>query len=211
MGSKVQPPPSRACLNFNHRRKYQKMEEKLSDKLLSLATIWWFGPLSGAAIAIGFTNVVGVCLCLLYYLSNLQQISLSLILVLFTTCLLLFSNTLLMYGAVRNKTHFLLSWLIIDSLSVLAAIVFLVVQWEGLAQFRVPLVAASVLSVYFVAVVSSYYHELKAPAELKKLKEKSVVVSITEKEDCEVKISEEETLSLPSLPRPDEVIPIQVS
>ena len=29
------------------------MEEKLSDKLLSLATIWWFGPLSGAAIAIG--------------------------------------------------------------------------------------------------------------------------------------------------------------
>lgn len=197
------------------------MEEKLSDKLLSLATIWWFGPLSGAAIAIGFTNVVGVCLCLLYYLSNLQQISLSLVLVLFTTCLLLFSNTLLMYGALRNKTHFLLSWLIIDSLSVLAAIVYLVVQWEDLAEFRVPLVAASILSVYFVAVVSSYYHELKAPGELKKLKEKSVVVNITEKEDDEVKITEEETvlvtldqeetLSLPSLPRPDEVIPIQVS
>jgi len=188
---------------------------------LSLATIWWFGPLSGAAIAIGFTNVVGVCLCLLYYLSNLQQISLNLILVLFTTCLLLFSNTLLMYGAVRNKTHFLLSWLIIDSLSVLAAIVYLVVKWGDLAEFRVPLVAASILSVYFVAVVSSYYHELKAPEELKKLKEKSVVLSITEKDDCEVKITEEETvlvtldqeetLSLPSLPRPDEVIPIKVS
>ena len=214
------------------------MEEKFSDKLLSLATIWWFGPLSGAAIAIGqlsalplnnfyiffvsgFTNVVGVSLCLLYYLSNLQQISLNLILVLFTACLLLFSNTLLMYGAVKNKTHFLLSWLIIDSLSVLAAIVYLVVQWADLAEFRVPLVAASILSVYFVAVVSSYYHELKAPEELKKLKEKSVVLSITEKEDCEVKITEEETvlvtldqeetLSLPSLPRPDEVIPIQVS
>ena len=166
--------------------------------------------------------MVGVCLCLLYYLSNLQQISLNLILVLFTTSLLLFSNTLLMYGAVRNKTHFLLSWLIIDSLSVLAAIVYLIVQWEDLAEFRVPLVAASILSVYFVAVVSSYYHELKAPEELKKLKEKSVVLSITEKEDCEVKITEEETvlvrldqeeetLSLPSLPRPDEVIPIQIS
>ena len=165
--------------------------------------------------------MVGVCLCLLYYLSNLQQISLNLILVLFTTCLLLFSNTLLMYGAVRNKTHFLLSWLIIDSLSVLAAIIYLAVQWEDLAEFRVPLVAASILSVYFVAVVSSYYHELKAPEELKKLKEKSVVLNITEKDDCEVKITEEETvlvtldqeesLSLPSLPRPDEVIPIQVS
>merc|ERR1711997_44997 len=218
MGSKVQPPAHRACFNFNLRTKQQKMEEKLSDKLLSLATIWWFGPLSGAAIAIGFTNVVGVCLCLLYYLSNLQQISLSLILVLFTTCLLLFSNTLLMYGALKNKTHFLLSWLIIDSLSVLAAIVYLVVKWQDLAEFRVPLVAASVLSVYFVAVVSSYYHELKAPA---KLKEKSVVLNITEKEDGELKITEEETvlvtldqeetLSLPSLPRPDEVIPIQVS
>ena len=81
--------------------------------------------------------------------------------------------------------------------------------------------AASILSVYFVAVVSSYYHELKAPAELQKLKEKSVVLSITEKDDCEVKITEEETvlvtldqeesLSLPALPRPDEVIPIKVS
>ena len=81
--------------------------------------------------------------------------------------------------------------------------------------------ASSILSVYFVAVVSSYYHELKAPEELKKLKEKSVVLSITEEDDCQVKITEEETvlvtldqedsLSLPGLPRPDEVIPIQGS
>ena len=81
--------------------------------------------------------MVGVCLCLLYYLSNLQQISLNLILVVFATLLLLFSNTLLMYGAVRQKTHFLLSWLVIDSLSVLAAIVYLVVQWDNLEEFRV--------------------------------------------------------------------------
>ena len=82
--------------------------------------------------------------------------------------------------------------------------------------------AASLLSVYFVAVVSSFYHELKAPEELKKQKEKSVVLNITEREeDCQVRISEEETvlvtleqeetLSLPALPRPEEVIPIQSS
>ena len=86
---------------------------------------------------------------------------------------------------------------------------------------QVPLVAASLLSVYFIAVVSSFYHELKAPEELKKQKDKSVVLNITEREDCQVRISEEETvlvtleqeetLSLPALPRPEEVIPIQPS
>ena len=90
--------------------------------------------------------MVGVCLSLLYYLSNLQQISLNLILVLAATLLLLFSNTLLMFGAVRHKTHFLLSWLIIDSISVLAAIVYLVVEWDNLVEFRVSLMTRKYFS-----------------------------------------------------------------
>ena len=41
------PPPGHPA------QKYTKMDEKFASKILSLARIWWFGPLSGAVIAVG--------------------------------------------------------------------------------------------------------------------------------------------------------------
>ena len=56
----------------------------------------------------GLTNIVGVCLCLLYYLSNLSTISLNLILVLFSVAMLLFANMMVMLGGVKSKQQFLI-------------------------------------------------------------------------------------------------------
>ena len=130
------------------------MDEKFASKILSLARIWWFGPLSGAVIAVGewfasvivitnsilllgFTNIVGVCLTLLYYLSNLEKISLNLILVLFSVSMLLFANMTLMLGAVKNKQQFLIPWLAITAIAILVAVVYCVIQWDSLIKFRV--------------------------------------------------------------------------
>ena len=85
----------------------------------------------------GFTNIVGVCLTLLYYLSNLEKISLNLILVLFSVSMLLFANMTLMLGAVKNKQQFLIPWLAITAIAILVAIVYCVILWDSLIQFRV--------------------------------------------------------------------------
>ena len=132
------------------------MEEQTITKILSLARIWWFGPLSGAVIAIGkmdkfsetfdilsfvlgLTNIVGVCLSLLYYLSNLTTISLNLILVLFSVAMLLFANMMVMLGAVKSRQQFLIPWLAITSLSIMAAVVYSAIKWDEINEFRVRL------------------------------------------------------------------------
>jgi len=132
------------------------MEDKLYSKILSLASIWWFGPLSGAVIAIGFTDIIGVCLSLLYYLSNLTTISLNLILVLFSVAMLLFANLMLMLAGLKNRQQFLIPWLAITTLALISAIVYCSINWESLQEFRAPLVASMLLSIYFIAVVSSF-------------------------------------------------------
>ena len=74
-----------------------------------------------------------------------------------------------------------------------------------------------ILSLYFLVVVSSFYHELVAPADLIKQKEKAAVSFITEKEGGSVSVNIEEQTVLvnleqdpsPALPRhpcPEEVI-----
>lgn len=77
-----------------------------------------------------------------------------------------------------------------------------------------------VLSIYFLAVVSSYYHELAAPAQLSKLKEKAAVAPVVAAGDKEAAAgaeAEEETVLValeqedsppPRHPCPDEVITI---
>ena len=84
-------------------------DEKLFAKILLLARIWWFGPLSGAAIAVGefkprrvtfaiktcsvgLTNVVGICLWMLHYLYNLQSFTINLLIIFFSAAVLLMSN-----------------------------------------------------------------------------------------------------------------------
>jgi len=192
------------------------MEDKFYSKILSLASIWWFGPLSGAVIAIGFTNIVGVCLCLLYYISNLSAISLNLILVMFCVVMLLFANIMLMLGGLKNRQQFLIPWLAITILALISAIVYCSINWGTLLEFKAPLVASMILSIYFIAVVSSFYHELVAPAEIQKHKEQAAVKMIIDKNATVEELGEEETVlvslehgdSLLKHPCPDEVIPI---
>ena len=86
--------------------------------------------------------------------------------------------------------------------------------------FQVPLIASIILSVYFLAVVSSYYHELVAPTEIIKMKEKAAIspVVVFSDENNEAKITAEEDTVLVALesvtpppprhPLPDEVIMI---
>ena len=100
----------------------------------------WFASvivITNSILLLGFTNIVGVCLTLLYYLSNLEKISLNLILVLFSVSMLLFANMTLMLGAVKNKQQFLIPWLAITAIAILVAIVYCVIQWDSLIQFRV--------------------------------------------------------------------------
>ena len=76
--------------------------------------------------------------------------------------------------------------------------------------------AAALLSVYFLAVVASYYHELVAPAEMQKFKEQAAVVTFTDKNTTGGVVIEEQTVLValehedtppaPRHPCPDEVI-----
>ena len=88
---------------------------------------------------LGLTNIVGVCLSLLYYLSNLTTISLNLILVLFSVAMLLFANMMVMLGAVKSRQQFLIPWLAITSLSIMAAVVYSAIKWDEINEFRVRL------------------------------------------------------------------------
>jgi len=197
------------------------MIEGLISKLGVLARIWWFGPLSGGSIAIGLTNCVGISLSLLFYLSSLTQFSLNLLVVIFISSLLLMTNILLLYGSVQSKPHLLLPWLVSTSLATMSLLVYSAIKWEELAQFKTVLVGVIIFSVYFCAVVASFYHELVAN------RNRLAKEDVDEQEDCGVGtprsggqlIDKEETVlvtleqeddSPPSgLPCPDEVINVK--
>ena len=83
------------------------------------------------------TNIVGVCLTLLYYLSNLEKISLNLILVVFSVAMLLFANMMIMFASVKKRQQFLIPWLVITPIAILAAIIYCSLQWDQLTEFRV--------------------------------------------------------------------------
>ena len=84
---------------------------------------------------------------------------------------------------------------------------------------QAPLVAVIILTVYFMAVVSSFYHELVAPEEIIKHKEKAAVTFHDKDASVGIQIEEETVLvsldqdqdnsppaSLPTHPCPEEVI-----
>ena len=50
-----------------------------------------------------------------------------------------------------------------------------------------------ILSIYFIAVVSSFYHELVAPAEIQKHKEQAAVKMIIDKNATVEELGEEES------------------
>ena len=55
----------------------------------------------------------------------------------FSAVLLIFANVMVMLGAVKNKQQYLLPWLVITSIAILAAIIYCVVKWDDLIEFRV--------------------------------------------------------------------------
>ena len=85
----------------------------------------------------GFTNIVGICLTFLYYLSNLEAVSLNLIIVLFSVAMLLFANSILMFAGVKGNHQFIIPWLAITAVAMLGAIIYCIISWEELIQFRV--------------------------------------------------------------------------
>eukprot|EP00092_Neocalanus_flemingeri_P027757 GFUD01030129.1.p1 GENE.GFUD01030129.1~~GFUD01030129.1.p1 ORF type:complete len:288 (+),score=98.42 GFUD01030129.1:404-1267(+) len=194
------------------------VENGLVSKLGLLARIWWFGPLSGGSIAIGLTNCVGISLSLLFYLSSLTQFSINLLVVIFCSCLLLMANLLLLYGSVKSKPHLLLPWLVTTSLSTMALLVYTAINWEELDQFKAVIVGVAIFSLYFCAVVASFYHELVASRdrEAKEKEEEDLGVGtpmdggqvINIEETVLVTLEQEEDSPSPGLPCPDEVIPV---
>ena len=91
----------------------------------------------GSFLCLGLTNIVGACLSLLYYLSNLTTVSLNLILVLFSVAMILFANMMVMLGGLKNRQQFLIPWLAVTSLSILAAIVYSALHWDDIIEYRV--------------------------------------------------------------------------
>jgi len=196
------------------------MVDGLLAKMGHLARIWWFGPLAGGSIAIGLTNCVGISLALLFYFSSLDKFSLNLIIVFFCASMLLMSNLMLLYGSVQKKPHLLLPWLVTTSLATVVLLVYTAIKWKELEQFRAVIVGVLIFSVYFCAVVASFYHELVA---IKNMAAKEV----DEEEDCGVgtpraagqvanreetvlvTLEQEEDTPSPKLPSPDEVINVK--
>jgi len=190
-------------------------DDGLVAKVGHLAKIWWFGPLAGGAIAVGFTNSVGIALSLVYYFSSLVKFSLTLIIVLFCATMLLMTNILLLYGSVQKKSHLLLPWLVTNSLATLALVIYSAINWEDLSQFKAVIIGVVIFSVYFSAVVASFYHELVAIKDLvtKQGDEVDCGVGtprvdgqITNKEETVLVNLEQEYETPPKLPSPEEVI-----
>jgi len=189
----------------------------LTKRLGVLTRIWWFGPLSGGAIAIGFSNCVGISLSLLFYFSSLTQFSLNLLVVVFCSCVLLMTNLMLLYGSVKCKPHLLLPWLVTNSLATLALLVYTAIKWDELVEFKAVSVGVVIFSVYFCAVVSSFYHELVATRE-RAAKEKEMDIGVgthspggqlPDREETVLVNLDQEYSPPPALPSPEEVIRIK--
>jgi len=194
------------------------MVEGLIAKVGHLARIWWFGPLAGGAIAIGLTNCVGISLALLYYFSSLIKFSLTFIIVLFCAIMLLMTNVLLLYGSVQKKAHLLLPWLVTNSLVTLALVIITAVKWEEIDHLKAVAVGIVIFSVYFCAVVASFYHELIAVNSMTAKEEEvdcgvgtpMVSGQVTNREETVlVTLEQEEESPPPTLPSPEEVINVR--
>jgi len=194
------------------------MVDGIVAKVGHMARIWWFGPLAGGAIAIGLTNCVGISLALLYYFSSLVKFSLTFIIVLFCAIMLLMTNVLLLYGSVQKKPHLLLPWLVTNSLVTLALGIFTAMNWEEVDQFKAVVVGIMIFSVYFSAVVASFYHELVALNNMNVKEEEAdcgvgtpmVSGQVTNREETVlVTLEQEEESPPPALPSPEEVINVR--
>jgi len=179
--------------------------------------MWWFGSLANGSIAVGFANCVGISLALLLYFSSLSKFSLNLIIVVFCSVMLLLTNLMLLYGSHRRKSNLLLPWMVTNSLATIALISFTAIKWSGLKEYKAVIVGTIIYSVYFSAVVTSYYHELILSKKLteneKNIGEEGVGTPradglLNKEETVLVALEQEETIPMKP-PNPDEVINVE--
>ena len=184
-----------------------------------LGKIWCCGPLSSGVTAVGLTYCVAVTLSLLFYLSTVTLTQfITVIVVVFSSVIVLLVNLLLLYGSARQKPHLLLPWLAVTMPGTLALLIYTAVQFHKLRPYQAVYVGGLLLSTYFCAVVVTQLHKLRAGlATGGKKKPRTIEGGEEEEEKLQRKTEDilvpgEDTLLVelsPGLPRPEEVINVE--
>ena len=189
-----------------------------------LGKIWCCGPLSSGVTAVGLTYCVAVTLSLLFYLSTVTLTQfITVIVVVFSSVIVLLVNLLLLYGSARQKPHLLLPWLAVTMPGTLALLIYTAVQFHKLRPYQAVYVGGLLLSTYFCAVVVTQLHKLRAGLASTGGKKKPRTIEGGEEEEEEeeklqqkkledVLVPGEDTLLVelsPGLPRPEEVINVE--
>merc|ERR1712130_59445 len=185
-----------------------------------LGKIWCCGPLSSGVTAVGLTYCVAVTLSLLFYLSTVTLTQfITVIVVVFSSVIVLLVNLLLLYGSARQKPHLLLPWLAVTIPGTLALLIYTAVQFHKLRPYQAVYVGGLLLSIYFCAVVVTQLHKLRAGLSTTggKKKPRSIEGGEEEQEKLQQKMEDvlvpgEDTLLVelsPGLPRPEEVINVE--
>ena len=184
-----------------------------------LGKIWCCGPLSSGVTAVGLTYCVAVTLSLLFYLSTVTLTQfITVIVVVFSSVIVLLVNLLLLYGSARQKPHLLLPWLAVTMPGTLALLIYTAVQFHKLRPYQAVYVGGLLLSTYFCAVVVTQLHKLRAGlATGGKKKPRTIEGGEEEEEKLQQKAEDvlvpgEDTLLVelsPGLPRPEEVINVE--
>ena len=184
-----------------------------------LGRIWCCGPLSSGVTAVGLTYCVAVTLSLLFYLSTVTLTQfITVIVVVFSSVIVLLVNLLLLYGSARQKPHLLLPWLAVTMPGTLALLIYTAVQFHKLRPYQAVYVGGLLLSTYFCTVVVTQLHKLRASlATGGKKKPRTIEGGEEEEEKLQQKTEDvlvpgEETFLVelsPGLPRPEEVINVE--
>merc|ERR1719266_2759514 len=198
------------------------MKKEIGDLRSRLAPffgkIWCCGPLSSGVTAVGLTYCVAVTLSLLFYLSTVTLTQfITVIVVVFSSVIVLLVNLLLLYGSARQKPHLLLPWLAVTIPGTLALLIYTAVQFHKLRPYQAVYVGGLLLSTYFCAVVVTQLHKLRAKLSPGGKRKPRTIEGGEEEEKLQRKTEDvlvpgEDTLLVelsPGLPRPEEVINVE--
>ena len=127
--------------------------------------LWPCGNLQTASITASVAEVVAIVLVTANYLEatltnelfNIHIVALSLV-----SFFLLFSNLLMLYGAVKQMNSLLLPWLVLHLAAILGSLIFCSIKFKTLVGYRTLLIIGILIQAYFFALVFLYYQELKA-------------------------------------------------
>lgn len=182
---------------------------------------WQCGAISTGGVAIGFTNIVGIVLGVLLYYNQLEQFSISIIVITFGCIVLLLSNLFLVYGSVNTKPGFVLPWLGLYVLATLAFTVFLGIKWDTFGGYKGASIGAVIFSFYFISVVTELYHHLRhqtvakqvpddaEEAEVGTVRPDGTLLLDIDQTDLVMLGTSPPTATQNGLPKPDEIINVQ--